>query len=231
MNQTPIGSLAPIGSLGRRALLAGGGALVLTGCAGGGTSSGSDQARGTVIIGLRIGDNPSGNTTRDSSSSPWSLFNRPPPAPRADVSFGYIEPETGGIDLPILPGYSGKMAEPKTEGSATTFVSETLFAGNYATIKGHIFPGSKTIYVLRFSAGRNNRLIAPDDVGGYGFTVNPSELVYVGTMVLPSYGSGRVRIDDEFDAAALAFPELAQIGRERGVRLMESIGVARSRLG
>ncbi|MEQ8397262.1 hypothetical protein [Thalassobaculum sp.] len=218
-------------SPGRRAVLTGGGALILSGCAGGATDSGASQAQGTAIIGLRLGDRPSEDANRNSSSSPWSLFDRPPPAPRAEVSFGYIEPKTGGIDLPILPGYSGKMAEPKTEGSATTFVSASLFAGDYATIRGLIFPGSKTVYVLRFSAGSNNRLIAPDDIGGYGFTVNPGDVVYVGTMVLVSYGTGRVRIDDEFDAAASAFPELAQVGRERGSRLMASIGIPRSRRG
>lgn len=223
---------ASFGPLGRRAVLLGGGALVLSGCAAGsGAGPGADQARGTAIIGLRLGDNPPVTTIDGGSSSPWSLFNRRPPAPRAEVSFGYIEPGTGGIDLPILPGYSGKMAQPKTEGSATTFVSENLFAGDYATIKGLIFPGSKAIYILRFSAGSNNRQIAPEDVGGYGVTLNPGEVVYVGTLVLPPYGSGRVRVDDEFEAAAAAFPDLARVGRERGSRLMASIGMAKSRGG
>jgi len=222
MIQTPLGSVA------RRTMLAGGGALVLTGCAGTGSISGVEPSRGTAIIGLRIGDSPARQTTDDSASSPWSLFNRKPREPSAEITFGYIEPETGGIDLPILPGYSGKMAGLKTSGSGTTFEAANLIAGRYATIKGHFFTGAHVVYVLRFSAG-GNRAVASEEIGGLGFTVNPGEVVYVGTLVLPSHGTGSVRVDDEFEAAASAFPALAQVGRERGSRLMESIGAPKSR--
>lgn len=215
------------GAVGRRTVLVGAGGLLLSSCAGGGATSGvKDRSRGTAVIGLRIGDGTRPQAPKDDSI--LSLFKPRQRGPSAGVVFGLIEPDTGDIDLPLLPGYSGKMAEVRTDGNGTAYEAADLIAGRYATIKGHFFTGAYVVYNIRFSDG-GNLAVAADEIGGYGFTVNPGEVVYVGTMVLSSYGTGPVRIADEFDAAAAAQPRLAAVGRERGVRLMESIGSPRSR--
>jgi hypothetical protein len=51
----------------------------------------------------------------------------------------------------------------------------------------------------------------------------------VGTVVFPPHGTGQLRIENEFDAAAAAHPRLAAVGRDRGTRIMESIGRPKSR--
>jgi hypothetical protein len=214
------------GTVGRRAVLVGAGGLLLSGCAGGGATSGSDPARGTAVLGVRIGDGKPRRPPPDDSL--LSIFKSKPRGPSAEITFGLVEPDTGNIDLPILPGYSGKMAEVRTGDEGTAFKAIDLIAGRYATIKGFFFTGAYVIYNIRFSDG-GNRAVAADEIGGYGFTVNPGEVVYVGTVVFPPHGTGQIRIDDEFDAAAAAHPRLAAVGRERGTRLMESIGTPRSR--
>lgn len=214
-------------AVGRRAILVGVGGLLLNGCAGGGaTSGGTDASRGTAILGVRIGDGKPRRPPPDDSV--LAVFKQQPRGPTAEITFGLVEPDTGGIDLPILPRYSGKMAQVKTGDEGTAFEAIDLIAGRYATIQGYFFTGAQIIYNIRFSQG-GNRAVAADEIGGYGFTVNPGEVVYVGTVVFPQYGTGQIRIEDDFDAAAAAHPRLAAIGRERGTRLMTSIGAPKSR--
>lgn len=157
-----------------------------------------------------------------------SIFKRQPRGPSAEITFGRVEPDTGNIDLPILPGYSGKMAQVRTGDEGTAFEAIDLIAGRYASIQGYFFTGGPVIYNIRFSRG-GNRAVAADEIGGYDFTVTPGEVVYVGTVVFPPHGTGRILVEDEFDAAAAAHPRLAAVGRERGTRLMKSIGPPRSR--
>lgn len=214
-------------TVGRRALLVGVGGLLLNSCAGGGAASGgADPSRGTAVLGVRIGDGKSRRPPPDDSV--LSIFKPRQGGPTAEITFGLIEPETGGIDLPILPRYSGKMAQVKTGDEGTAFEAIDLIAGRYATIQGYFFTGAQIVYNIRFSDG-GNRAVAADEIGGYGFTVNPGEVVYVGTVVFPQYGTGQLRIEDEFDAAAAVHPGLAAIGRARGTRLMTSIGTPRAR--
>ena len=216
----------------RRTVLVGAGGLLLSGCAtgeatsGGATSGGTDPARGTAVLGVRIGDGKPRRPPPDDSI--LSIFKTKPRGPTAEITFGLVEPDTGDIDLPLLPGYSGKMAQVKTGDEGTAFEAIDLIAGRYASIQGYFFTGAYIIYNIRFSDG-GNRAIAADEIGGYGFTVNPGEVVYVGTVVFSAHGTGPIRIEDEFDAAAAANPQLAAVGRERGVRLIKSIGSPKSR--
>jgi hypothetical protein len=217
------------GTVERRAVLVGAGGLLLSGCAGGGASSGgngSDPSRGTAVIGLRIGDGKPRRPPPDDSI--LSVFKPKVRGPSVEITFGLVEPDTGNIDLPILPGYSGKMAQLKTGDEGTAYEAIDLIAGRYASIQAYFFTGARVIYNVRFSDG-GNRAIAADEIGGYGFTVNPGEVVYVGTVVFPPHGTGQLRIENEFDAAAAAHPRLAAVGRDRGTRIMESIGRPKSR--
>lgn len=214
-------------AVGRRTILVGVGGLLLNGCAGGGaTSGGPDPSRGTAVLGVRIGDGKPRRPAPDDSV--LAIFKQQPRGPTAEITLGLVEPDTGGIDLPILPRYSGKMAQVRTGDEGTAFEAIDLIAGRYATIQGYFFTGAQIIYNIRFSDG-GNRAVAADEIGGYGFTVNPGEVVYVGTVVFPQYGTGQIRIEDDFDAAAAVHPRLAAVGRERGTRLMTSIGAPKSR--
>lgn len=223
------GSEPEPGGLNRRRVLALGLGLALGGCA---TAAGGAGDSGTAVIGLRIDDTPALRELRAGYSAP--LFSFAQREASAWLSFGRIEPDSGRVDLPMFASLRGMSARVDTEGYGTTFEAERLVPGRYLTREAQFLerPDSRyrLIRVLRFS-GSESASAAAGLLGGFAFTVEPGETVYVGTMVLAlerpfggQIGYALPRIVDEYDRAAAEHPELARLGRARATRLMTFVG-------
>ncbi|GHD46195.1 hypothetical protein GCM10017083_15060 [Thalassobaculum fulvum] len=216
---------------GRRAVLAGASSLILSGCAGG--PGRSDGTTGTAVIGLRIANTLELGAARDRHFGGLAnLFHRADPW--ASLSFGQVDPATGGVDMPWFATLKNVKAEVTTKGFATSFEAVSLVPGRYVTLNAHFIPDPsayyRTDYVLEFSSRYGSRARA-EDLVGYQFDIAAGELVYVGTIVLAlggkgggessiRYGHAVPRLVDEFTMAAARHPALHALGRERGTRLM-----------
>jgi len=216
---------------GRRAVLAGASSLLLSGCAGG--FGQDDGPTGTAIIGLRIANTLELGAARDRHFGGLAnLFHRADPW--ASLSFGQVDPATGGVDMPWFATLQNVKAEVATKGFATTFEPVSLVPGRYVTLNAHFIPDPsayyRTDYVLEFSSRYGSQAKA-DDLIGYQFNIAAGEVVYVGTIVLAlggkaggessvRYGHAVPQLVDEFTMAAARHPALHALGHERGTRLM-----------
>lgn len=210
-------------------MLAGASSLLLSGCAGG--LGRSDGTTGTAVIGLRIANSLELGAARDRYfSGLTNLFYRADPW--ASLSFGQVDPATGGVDMPWFATLQNVKAEVTTKGFATSFEPVRLVPGRYVTLNAHFIPDPsayyRTDYVLEFSSRYGSRAKA-DDLIGYQFNIAAGEVVYVGTVVLAlgakrggkgGYSHAAPQVVDEFTLAAARHPALHALGHGRGTRLM-----------
>lgn len=212
----------------RRTALALGIAAMLPGCAGG--RGPGDPALGTVVLGLRLQDTPALQEARSHTlqGSSWIPLLRSPPS--SGIRFARVDPEQGGIDLPFLAGLSNELVQLNASGFASSFDDFALIPGRYVSMRAEMIVAPENRAsprrILTFS-GSGLKSADASELDGFEFSVQPGETVYVGTMVLALARGGphgftyeRPRVEDDFPAAAAAFPALLASGRSRATRLM-----------